>query len=371
MNVERSVSKRGLIFVGAGILVLMSLSVPASVESSTGRYSIPELVERAGPAVVFIGNVGHSGEVESIGSGFIVKSDGVVVTNFHVVEGAQALMVKTMDGEVYDRIKVIDYDQRRDLAVIKIPAYKSFPTVPLGDSSNVKVGMEAVAIGNPQGLEHTVTDGVISAFRRESGYRMMQISVPISPGSSGGPLFDLDGNVIGITTSVWADEMAQNLNFAVPAEYARPLIESDSEPMSVAEMSRRTGGGAAEESPRESSPSSPSAPTPPVLANGGPEMAWVVVHDHGDTFDEVCLGILYVVGDVIGYTNDEGIHNWEVPLSGVKEVKKNSLYASEYGAFHVKLTTGSNFNFVAVNEELQYLAPDHILMSIQEVLMKR
>jgi S1-C subfamily serine protease len=231
--------------------------------------------------------------------------------------------------------------------------------------------MEAVAIGNPQGLEHTVTDGVISAFRRESGYRMMQISVPISPGSSGGPLFDLDGNVIGITTSVWADEMAQNLNFAVPAEYARPLIETDSEPMSVAEMSRRTGGGAPKESQSASSPSSPSVPAPPVTANGGPEMAWVVVHDHGDTFDEVCLGILYVVGDVIGYTNDEGIHNWEVPLSGVKEVKKNSLYASEYGAFHVKLTTGSNFNFVAVNEELQYLAPDHIIMSIQEVLTKR
>ena len=100
-------------------------------------------------------------------------------------------------------------------------------------------------------------------------------------------------------------------------------------------------------------------------------MAWVVVHDHGDTFDDVCLGILYVVGDVIGYTNDEGIHNWEVPLSGVKEVKKNSLYGSEYGAFHIKLTTGSNFNFVAVNEELQYLAPDHVLMAIQGAMLRR
>jgi S1-C subfamily serine protease len=369
MNVERSVSRRGLIFVLSGMLVAMSVSFPTSAEASTGRYSIPELVERAGPSVVFIGNVGRSGEVESIGSGFIVKSDGFVVTNFHVVEGAQALMVKTMDGEVYDRIKVIDYDQRRDLAVIKIPAYRSFPTVPLGDSSNVKVGMEAVAIGNPQGLEHTVTDGVISAFRREQGYRMMQISVPISPGSSGGPLFDLDGNVIGITTSVWADEMAQNLNFAVPAEYVRPLIETDAEPISVAEMSRRTGGGSGSAPPQRAT--SPSVPSLPESPNGGPEMAWVVVHDHGNTFDEVCLGILYVVGDVIGYTNDEGVHNWEVPLSGVKEVKKNSLYGSEYGAFHVKLTTGSNFNFVAVNEELQYLAPDHILVAINEVLPRR
>ena len=345
----------------SGFLLLAVMATVASASATDPapgkRGSIPDLVAQASPAVVFIGNVGANGEVQSIGSGFVVKPEGVVVTNFHVIEGAKALQVKMLDGEIYDRIEVIDYDVRRDLAVLKIPAFKTLPTVPLGDASQVLVGQEAVAIGNPQGFEHTVTTGVVSAFRRTEGYRLMQISVPISPGSSGGPLFDLDGKVIGITTSQWVGERSQNLNFAVPAEYVRPLLETKSDPISVAELPQRQ----------------PEAPPQQAVQTSGPAgeeplAAWGVAHDHGSNFDEFCIGYLYISRDVIGFTTEAGAHAWEVPLSGVEEVKKNSLYGSEYGAFHVKLITGTNYNFVAVNDELQYMSPDAILITIIQVL---
>lgn len=333
------------------------------VQWTEKTYTIPELVEVASPAVVFIGILNADGEYMGQGSGFVVKPDGFVVTNFHVIQEASSLIVKMLDGEIYDRVQVVDYDRRRDLAVLKIPAFKELPTVSMGDSSAVKVGQQAVAIGNPQGLEHTVTSGVISAFRRLEGHRRMQISVPISPGSSGGPLFDLQGNVIGITTSGVVSEGAQNLNFAVPIEYVRPLLETKAEPVSVAQVSGSQGRSTSGNGQRRAS-APPQASSEP---GDVPTMAWPVAHDHeGSTFDQYCLGYLYVRGGMIGYTNDSGVHNWVVPLSGVKEIKKNTFYGSEYGAFHVKLTTGTNYNLVAVDDQLQFQAPDQILIMVTQ-----
>lgn len=338
-----------------------ALATAEVVQWTERTYTIPELVEMASPAVVFIGILNAEGEYIGQGSGFVAKADGYVVTNFHVIDGAQGLIVKMLDGEIYDRVKVVDYDRRRDLAVLKIPAFKQLPTLTLGDSSTVKVGEEAVAIGNPQGLEHTVTNGMVSAFRNTEGYRLMQISVPISPGSSGGPLFDLRGNVIGITTSGMQGE-AQNLNFAVPIEYVRPLLETKSEPVSVAEVTRSQGGST---SSREQQASAP--PQVPPEPDDIPGMAWLVAHDHGgSTFDDFCLGYLFIGEGSIGFTNDSGIHNWAVPLSGMKEAKKNTFYGSELGAFHIKLVTGSNYNFVVVNDQLQFQSPDQVLIMIPQ-----
>ncbi len=120
-------------------------------------YTVPELVKVVSPAVVFVGNLDADGNVAGFGSGFVGDASGLVVTNFHVIEGAAALQVKMKDGEIYDRVEILDYDRRRDLAVLKIRAFKPLPTVALGESSMVEVGEDAVAIGNPQGLEHTVS----------------------------------------------------------------------------------------------------------------------------------------------------------------------------------------------------------------------
>ena len=325
------------------------------------RYTVPELVKAMAPAVVFIGNADAKGDVKSIGSGFVTDPSGVVVTNFHVIRGARSLLVKMKDGEIYDRVEVIDYDERRDIAVLKIRAFKTLPSLALADR-DIETGEEAVAIGNPQGLEHTVSTGVVSAFRQAEGYRLMQISVPISPGSSGGPLFSMDGKVIGITSAGVVAEGAQNLNFAVPIMYVRPLLTSKSAPIPIAEFTQKIGASQPAASSSSSSRSSSNSGKREFIG------VWSVVHDHGDTFKTFCLGKLYATADVIGYTNDGNIHAWEVPISAVKEAAKNGVYGADKKAFHIRLTTGTNYNFIAVNDQLRYLDPDNLLITLAKAL---
>jgi hypothetical protein len=339
----------------------LSLAVwSAAPGAQSKRYTVPELAKSMAPAVVFIGNVDGRGQVQSIGSGFVVDPDGVIVTNYHVIRGADALQIKMKDGEIYDRVEVVDHDERRDIAVLKIRAFKKLPVLNLA-VEQPEPGEEAVAIGNPQGLEHTVSVGVVSAYRQAEGYRLMQISVPISPGSSGGPLFNIKGEVVGITTSGVTAEGAQNLNFAVPIDYARPLITAKSLPVPIAEFSKKVGAAA----PRASAAG---APTP---ARGGaapgssePIGAWRVAHDHGDVFETFCLGIFYFSADRMGFTNDSNVHVWEVPLTALREIAKNAVYGADKQAFHVRLTTGTNYNFVAVNDQLQFGPSDPIIIAL-------
>ena len=258
---------------------------------------------------------------------------------------------------------MLDYDTRRDLAVPKIRPFKKLSTLTLA-AATPEPGEEAVAIGNPQGLEHIVTAGIVSAYRQAEGYRLIQISVPISPGSSGGPLFNLKGEAIGITSAGVVAEGAQNLNFAVPIDYARPLIGSTSAPLSIAEFTKKRGGA-----PPAGAPGS----APPQAAAGSSDVrsAWRVAHDHGDSFTTYCLGILYITADKIGYTNDSNVHTWDVPLSAVKEVAKNSVYGADKNAFHVKLATGTNFNLVGLNDQMQFVATDSIVLEILGVVAQR
>jgi hypothetical protein len=322
---------------------------PASAQ--TRRYTVPELTRAMAPAVVFIGNVGPNGQVASIGSGFVVNPDGVIVTNYHVIEGAHGLQVKMKDGEVYDRVDVLDYDVRRDLAVLKVRPFKKLPALALA-ATLPEPGEEAVAIGNPQGLEHTVSVGVVSAYRQAEGYRLIQISVPISPGSSGGPLFNMEGRVIGITSAGVVAEGAQNLNFAVPIEYVKPLLEYRSVPVPIAEFTKKM------------SASAPAGRRTAPRGGEGEVQAWRVAHDHGDTFQSFCLGVLYLKGDKIGYTNESNVHTWEVPVAAVKEAAKNAVYGADKNAFHIRLVTGTNFNLVAVNDQLQFVPPDPIILAV-------
>lgn len=331
----------------------LTMAGSAAAGAQAKRYTVPELTRAMSPAVVFIGNVGPNGQVASIGSGFVVDPDGVIVTNYHVIEGAHGLQVKMKDGEVYDRVDVLDHDVRRDLAVLKIRPFKKLPFLALA-STQPEPGEDAVAIGNPQGLEHTVSVGVVSAYRQAEGYRLIQISVPISPGSSGGPLFNLEGKVIGITSAGVVAEGAQNLNFAVPIEYVRPLLEYRSVPVPIAEFTKKMGGSSGGPAARRST------------ARGGEAevQAWRVAHDHGDTFQTFCLGVLYLKGDKIGYTNDSNVHTWEVPVTAVKEAAKNAVYGADKNAFHIRLVTGTNFNLVAVNDQLQFVPPDPIILAV-------
>jgi serine protease Do len=162
---------------------------------------------------------------KSLGSGFIIDKEGYILTNNHVVEKAEQIKVKLSDKKEYDA-QVIGTDPKTDVALIKIKAAGSLPVVHLGDSDKLEVGEWVVAIGNPFGLEQTVTAGIISAKGRVIGAGpyddFLQTDASINPGNSGGPLFNLRGEVVGINTAIVAG--GQGIGFAIPINMAKALL---------------------------------------------------------------------------------------------------------------------------------------------------
>ena len=161
----------------------------------------------------------------SLGSGFIISKDGYILTNNHVVEDADEVKVTLSDEKSYDA-KIIGMDKRTDLAVLKINVDHDLPIVALGDSSKLEVGDWVIAIGNPFGLERTVTAGIVSARGRVIGSGpyddFIQTDASINPGNSGGPLFNLRGEVVGINAAIVAG--GQGIGFAIPVNMAKDLL---------------------------------------------------------------------------------------------------------------------------------------------------
>ena len=205
-----------------------------------GSNVIVDAVSRVGPAVVRIDTLkrtinplgGLFGQGPSIqqqqgqGSGFITRSDGVILTNAHVVEGANEVSVTLPDGRSFSG-KVLGSDPLTDVAVVKVVASR-LPVAPLGDSSKLRPGEWAIAIGNPLGLDNTVTAGIISAIQRTNalgeGQRVpyIQTDAAVNPGNSGGPLINDRGQVIGINTAI-RQAPGAGLSFAVPINVARQI----------------------------------------------------------------------------------------------------------------------------------------------------
>ena len=162
----------------------------------------------------------------SLGSGFIIDKDGYIVTNNHVIEGADQIKVKLKNGQEFEA-EIVGRDANTDIALIKLKSARELPFVKLGDSSELKVGDWVMAIGNPFGLEHTVTAGIVSAKGRVIGSGpyddFIQTDASINPGNSGGPLLNLKGEVVGINTAIVAT--GQGIGFAIPMTLARGIIE--------------------------------------------------------------------------------------------------------------------------------------------------
>ena len=165
--------------------------------------------------------------VENLGSGVIVSPKGYILTNHHVIENAEHLLVQLSDNRSFEGT-LIGTDKKTDLAVIKIDSFKSLPQAPLGDSDNIKVGQWVVAIGNPYGLDRTVTVGVVSAKGRSdlgitTYENFIQTDASVNPGNSGGPLLDLEGNVVGINTAIIGQ--GTGIGFAIPIKMAKLISE--------------------------------------------------------------------------------------------------------------------------------------------------
>ena len=166
----------------------------------------------------------------ALGTGFIVASDGLIATNLHVVAGNSNITVTLTDQREFRVVEVWNGDRQRDLVILRIQAQK-LPILALGDSSAIRPGDAVVAIGHPLGLEDTISNGLVSAIRKvDADMTVLQISAPIAPGSSGGPIFNDHGEVIGVATAIMLG--GQNLNFGVPVGYVKDLLR-ESQPVSL------------------------------------------------------------------------------------------------------------------------------------------
>ncbi|MGE0160402.1 MAG: S1C family serine protease [Gemmatimonadales bacterium] len=231
--------------LAAAFAVSSGLPIRAAGQETTTLESV---VAGATDAVVLIDVETPSDKRQ--GSGFIVDPVGLIITNDHVVRDARSARVKLASGDVYDRVAILAQDERRDIAILRIPGF-DLPTLPMGNSDSLRIGASLVLIGSPLGLENTVSTGVLSGRRKEpEGFELLQITAPASNGSSGGAVLTAGGQVIAIATSQLT--MGQNLNFAVPINYARGLLQNlTQDPLVVLQpTSGRSGDAAATPQPR-------------------------------------------------------------------------------------------------------------------------
>ena len=237
-------------FLALGLILALSLSAvaaavpdfvqlaqknkPAVVNISTSKTVTQRAMPQFGPGSPFDDFFNHffngmpnqPRHQRSLGSGFIISNDGYILTNDHVVDGADEIKVKLSDGRTFPAT-VKGVDSKLDLALIKVEAEGNLPTVSLGDSDKLQVGEWVMAIGNPFGLEQTVTAGIVSAKGRVIGAGpyddFIQTDASINPGNSGGPLFNADGQVVGINTAIIAG--GQGIGFAIPVNSVTAILD--------------------------------------------------------------------------------------------------------------------------------------------------
>ncbi|MGH9788686.1 MAG: S1C family serine protease [Candidatus Acidiferrales bacterium] len=207
-------------------------AAPAAAASLAQTDSVltgPEVVERVAPSVVLLLAGDRIGQLFGAATGVAVRPDGTLLTAYHAVRDARSLQVRLHNGETYDRVELLAFDERRDIAVLRIPA-AALPVLPSVGAQEVRVGDTVYVVSNPHGLGWTASSGILSAFRSADevpgagrGYRLLQFTAPVSPGSSGGLLVDARGRALGIVVGGYARE--QGLNFAVPLESVLGLVD--------------------------------------------------------------------------------------------------------------------------------------------------
>ena len=190
---------------------------------SSHAETAQDIAKKAFGSTVLLVMEDANGQTLSLGSGFFVR-EGEVATNLHVITGAARGYAKLLGNKTKHDIEGITaVDPERDLVLLKISSAKA-PSLPIGDSDGFQVGEAVYAVGNPEGLEGTFSQGIVSSIREVGTDKLLQITAPISPGSSGGPILNEKGEVIGISVATF--KSGQNLNFAIPSNYLKPLLAS-------------------------------------------------------------------------------------------------------------------------------------------------
>jgi len=208
--------KNGSIRSQSWVLILYLSTISANAQTAQ------VIAKKAFSSTVLLVMEDANGQPLSLGSGFFVRDDEIA-SNLHVVEGAARGYAKLVGQKAkYDIEGITAIDSERDLVVIKISGVHA-PTLNLGSSDTIQVGESIYAVGNPQGLEGTFSQGIISSVREIGTDKLLQITAPISPGSSGGPVLNSKGEVIGVSVATFRG--GQNLNFAIPSNYLKALLE--------------------------------------------------------------------------------------------------------------------------------------------------
>lgn len=196
------------------------------VPAEDSEFNLTDLAKKIGPAVFHLEVKDPNGTVVAGGTAFAISADGLIITNFHVVDGGATFTARTSQGAEFHAASIASFDQTNDLALLDLKA-NDLPFLELGESDKIPVGTRIVVQGSPLGLSGTLSEGIISAKRTEvdesmpNKGKLLQISAPISPGSSGSPVVDRRGHVIGVATLHRAG--GENLNFAVPVESVKSL----------------------------------------------------------------------------------------------------------------------------------------------------
>jgi hypothetical protein len=211
-------------------------SQSANISPLNTEKSPSQIFKDASPAVVII-TTKAIGEIPSgTGSGFIIKENGIILTCLHVVSCAQGIEVKTKDGRVLPMVGIIAFDPIRDVCLLKVAA-SGLAVIPLGSSEKLEIGAKVFTIGAPLNLAYTISDGLFSGYRKLFSRKTIQLSAPISPGNSGGPVIDIYGNAVGIASFYMTP--GQNLNFATPIDKElKDYIDSSLQKISEDNMKR-------------------------------------------------------------------------------------------------------------------------------------
>lgn len=209
-----------LFFLAAGLLV-------AHPKAALAQEQLPQIIKRISPAVVAIET--QRGQQRGLGTGFFINAAGHIVTNYHVLAGSEQARIKLRDGNRYPVKRILATNKAADLILLEAelpPGPKPFLEL---SPKPPEVGEKVYAIGHPMGFEDTVSEGIVSAIRRLPPLgEVIQITTPISPGSSGGPIFNAQGRVIGVARATY--RQGQNLNFAVPGKYVLQLKATSGQP---------------------------------------------------------------------------------------------------------------------------------------------
>ena len=238
MAVEKHWSKGYIVRSRLLALCLMLLILAAGVSVCLGQDDVPRIIKRVEPSTVVIIIYDKEGRLKGQGTGFFINKEGDVITNFHVIQSADRAEVRTSDGKSYPVTRVLDDDRMGDLIRISTDTFGNL-TAPLPVvGSFPEVGTHVIVIGTPLGLEKTVSDGIVSAVREIPGFgKIIQLTAPISPGSSGSPVLNMKGEVIGIISFFVAP--GQNLNFAIPGERILRLTPGEGRSLSEWSLLRK------------------------------------------------------------------------------------------------------------------------------------